>query len=148
MSGPPVFLGQPVSISDNEATTAGPEPNVESDIGTTTINRPPTHGSGRSDTGAPESLASSQTIIVSTPLRESPKPETSTLKKDVGVHNEKAAVAGSPEGDGSLNEKQQRQEMIELEDGLVFLGTEAKSGKAIIKQKNQLQGGPYTQPKW
>jgi hypothetical protein len=62
--------------------------------------------------------------------------------------NEKAITSRSSDEDASLNEKHQKQEIIELQDGLVYLGTEAQSGKAIIKQKDQLKGGPYTIPKW
>jgi hypothetical protein len=92
-----------------------------------------------------ESLASSRTMIV--PAVPTKAAETSRIK-DEDILNEKMANTRSSADDESLNEKKSKQEMVELQDGLVYLGTEAQSGKAIIKQKDQLQGGPYTMPKW
>lgn len=76
------------------------------------------------------------------------KGDLSPQPKDGEILNEKMANTRSLDEEESLNEKKRKQEMVELEDGLVYLGTEAQSGKAIIKQKDQLQGGPYTVPKW
>lgn len=76
------------------------------------------------------------------------KGDFSPRSKDGEILSEKMANTRSIDEGESLNEKKSKQEMVELEDGLVYLGTEAQSGKAIIKQKDQLQGGPYTVPKW
>lgn len=148
MSGPPVFLGQPIGAVDNGTTVPTQEPHVEADITQSNIDRLPTHGSDHSESAVPESLASSQTMNASTPIREKSRLDHTAVGNESGVINEKGANAGNSDEEGSLNEKQGKQEMVELEDGLVFLGTEAKSGKAIIKPKEQLRGGPYTQPKW
>jgi hypothetical protein len=147
MSGTPVFLGQPIGAVDGTSTAAHSHP-PEADITSANIDRPSTHGSGHSELAAPESLASSQTMNASTPIGEKSRLEHPSMANDSGVINEKNAVAGNSHKEVSLNEKHGKQEMVELEDGLVFLGTEAQSGKAIIKPKDQLRGGPYSQPKW
>lgn len=136
--GPPVSLGAPVDTAITQQTTQSRiEPLGESDIGSSNVHRLTTPESGPA-----ESLASSRTMSVPSPSTQ----EISSPPKD--KLNEKAITSRSSNEDASLNEKHQKQEIIELQDGLVYLGTEAQSGKAIIKQKDQLQGGPYTIPKW
>jgi hypothetical protein len=84
-----------------------------------------------------------------TPLGES-SPEIAKTKPDnKNILTEKTSTKTSTDGEREITEKSgEQKEMIELQDGLVFLGTEKQTGKAIIKSKQQLQGGPYTQPKW
>jgi hypothetical protein len=138
LSGPSVSLGPPVSTGVAQQTTQSTtEPLGESDVGSTNVHRLTTPESGPT-----ESLASSRTMSVPSPSTKGmPLPPKDNL-------NEKATTSRSSDEEVSLNEKHQKQEIIELQDGLVYLGTEAQSGKAIIKQKDQLKGGPYTIPKW
>lgn len=147
MSGPPVFLGQPLGAGDATITT-GQSHHADVETNTPTFDRPSTHGSDHSESVVPESLASSQTMNASTPIGEKSRLEHNADPSQPRVTSEKTAKFTNPDGEGSLNEKKGNQEMVELDDGLVFLGTEAQSGKAIIKPKDQLRGGPYSQPKW
>lgn len=134
-------LGPPVSTAAPQQTTESRSESLESDIGFTNVNRLTTPESGPT-----ESLASSRTMSV--PASTTTKGGLLSQPKDMDVTNEKMTTTRSSDEEESLNEKRTKQEMVELQDGLVYLGTEAQSGKAIIKQKDQLQGGPYTIPKW
>ncbi|KAJ9110262.1 hypothetical protein QFC19_001665 [Naganishia cerealis] len=103
----------------------------------------------RHSAGTTGSLASSQTI-----RRCSPLPETSreTVMQKVDIKDEisqKTSEGKSWDGEAEIHEKRtDGKEVIELDDGLVYLGTDKETGKAIIKSKQQVSGGPYSQPKW
>jgi hypothetical protein len=146
MSGPHVVLGEPIGTNLTESGVVGQEGHA-TEMSDSNHLQPQTSAS--SDPAGTESLASSQTMAGVTPLGES-SPEIAKTKPDnKNILNEKTSTKTSTDGEREINEKSgEQKEMIELQDGLVFLGTEKQTGKAIIKSKQQLQGGPYTQPKW
>lgn len=75
-------------------------------------------------------------------------------EKDQKVFNEKQTVPqdvrlGSSSSSSDHGEKKvldSNENVVELDGEKVFLGTEALTGKAIIKDKKVLTGGPYTVP--
>ncbi|KAJ9098256.1 hypothetical protein QFC21_004585 [Naganishia friedmannii] len=153
MSGPHVVLGKPIGTRITESVEMGQaEPVAE----VPDFSRLQPQTSAKSDPAGTESLASSQTMAGFTPPQEIPA-EVATTKPGIkNVMSEKISGRTSSDGDGrsidgerEMSEKgRDQKEMVELQDGLVFLGTEKQTGKAIIKHKQQLQGGPHTQPKW
>lgn len=153
MSGPGVVLGKPIGTSLTEPAEIGQD---ESTSGVSDFARLQPQSSVNSDPAGTESLASSQTMTGATPARESStegavrKPDIkSPMNEKIGARSSSDVEGRSSDGEREMTEKGgDQKEMIELQDGLVFLGTEKQTGKAIIKSKQQLQGGPYTRPKW
>ncbi|KAJ9119462.1 hypothetical protein QFC24_005695 [Naganishia onofrii] len=146
MSGPHVVLGEPIGTNLTESGDVDHEGHTTE---TSDSNRLQPQTSAASDPAGTESLASSQTMAGATPLQESSSEIATTKLVSKNTTNEKTGTPSNSDGEREMSEKGgDQKEMIELQDGLVFLGTEKQTGKAIIKSKQQLQGGPYTQPKW
>lgn len=61
-----------------------------------------------------------------------------------------ATVASTGKGDQDpiIDEKAENPKMVDIGDGKVFLGTDERTGRAIVKDVTQTQAGPFTTPKW
>ncbi|KAJ9105841.1 hypothetical protein QFC19_003411 [Naganishia cerealis] len=141
------FPGEPVSTTHSAGGEMQPGQSRKEEADRTELQ--PHVSPQRHSAGTTESLASSRTITRCSPL---PKTSGETVMRKVDIKDEMSGKTNEGkilDAEEEIHEKRTDGKAVtELDDGLVYLGTDKETGKAIIKSKQQLSGGPYTQPKW